>query len=99
MIIYPILLYNFILLLTNTLSRFLSFADAPTTYSRIDIHTIETRNDKMSLINLSKFKSSTPYTTRTVRPMMMMLGKTNLPRYVLTLKDDMQDLNMNNLMM
>lgn len=85
--------------MTNTLIRFLSFSDTPTTYNRIDIHTIETRNDKMNLINLFKFKSSTPYTTRTVRPKMMMHGKTNLPKYVLTLKDGMQDLNINNLMM
>lgn len=53
----------------------------------------------MSLVNLFKFKSSTPYTIKTVIPKMMIPGKANLPRYVLTLKDDMQDLNMNNLMM
>ena len=80
MIIYPILLYNFILLKTNSRIRFLSFLETPNTYNRIDVLTAETRNDKMSLINLFISRNSTPYTIRTVIPKMMIPGKANLAR-------------------
>ena len=68
--------------------RLRSFFEMPTAYSRMDMLTAETANDRMSCRYLFIFNVPTLYTTKEVATTIRMPGNTSLARYLLTVKSE-----------